>query len=53
MPKQLVLKAIQSPGWLVAVCFALWFAAHSFFAFLLVVFTIVGLLKKNDESGIV
>ena len=36
MPKQLVLKAMKSPGWLVAVCFALWFAAHSFFAFLFV-----------------
>jgi len=52
MPKQLVLKAMKSPGWLVAVCFALWFAAHSFFAFLFVSFTVAVWIKRSIKAAL-
>ncbi|KXU94870.1 hypothetical protein CR51_26055 [Caballeronia megalochromosomata] len=51
MPKQLVLKAMKSPGWLVAVSFALWLAAHSFFAFLFVSFVVFSWIKRSIKSA--
>jgi hypothetical protein len=52
MPKQLVMKAMKSPGWLVAVCFALWFAAHSFFAFLFVSATVAVWIKRSIKAAL-
>ncbi|WP_321794629.1 hypothetical protein [Caballeronia sp. J97] len=52
MPKQLVSKAIKSPGWLVAVCFALWFAAHSFFAFLFVCAAVATWIKRSIKTSL-
>ncbi|MBC8640732.1 hypothetical protein IAG25_28345 [Caballeronia sp. EK] len=52
MPKQLVLKAMKSPGWLVAVSFALWLAAHSFFAFLFVLFVVFSWIKRSIKSAL-
>ncbi|WP_250518916.1 hypothetical protein [Caballeronia sp. ATUFL_M1_KS5A] len=52
MPKQLVLKAMKSPGWLVAVCFALWLAAHSFFAFMFVSFVVFSWLKRSIKAAL-
>ena len=51
MPKQLVSKAIKSPGWLFAVCFALWFAAHSFFAFLFVSAAVATWIKRSIKPS--
>ena len=52
MPKQLVLKAMKSPGWLFAVCFALWFAAHSFFAFLFVSATVAVVDQEIHQGSV-
>jgi hypothetical protein len=52
MPKQLVLKAMKSPGWLVAVCFALWLAAHSFFAFMFVSFVVFSWIKRSIKTAL-
>jgi hypothetical protein len=52
MPKQLVSKAIKSLGWLVAVCFALWFAAHSFFAFLFVSAALAMWVKRSIKASL-
>ncbi|SAK90317.1 hypothetical protein AWB75_06300 [Caballeronia catudaia] len=52
MPKQLVFKAIKSPAWLVAVCFALWFAAHSFFAFLFVSFAVATWINRSIKASL-
>lgn len=51
MPKQFVSKAIKSPGWLFAVCFALWFAAHSFFAFLFVSAAVATWIKRSIKPS--
>ncbi|SAK73701.1 hypothetical protein AWB80_04151 [Caballeronia pedi] len=51
MPKQLVFKAMKSPGWLVAVCFALWLAAHSFFAFMFVSFVVFLWIKRSVKAA--
>jgi hypothetical protein len=51
MPKQVVLKAMKSPGWLVAVCFALWLAAHSFFAFMFVSFVVFSWIKRSIKAA--
>ena len=51
MPKQFVLKATQSPFSFLAVCFALWFAAHSFFAALFVGFIVVMWVKKSIHNA--
>jgi hypothetical protein len=51
MPMQFVYKAAQSPFKLLAVCFSLWLATHSFFAglfmFAVVVFSIKKLVKAR------
>ena len=52
MPKQLVYMAMKSPFALLAVCFALWFAAHSFFAGLFVFFVAVYWIKKSIRSAL-
>ncbi|MFL9912000.1 HMG-box domain-containing protein [Paraburkholderia sp. RL17-337-BIB-A] len=52
MPKQFVLKATQSPLSFLAVCFALWFAAHSFFAALFVGVIVVMWVKKSIHNAI-
>lgn len=52
MPKQLVFNAIKSPAWLVAVCFALWFAAHSFFAFLFVSLAVATWIKRSIKASL-
>jgi hypothetical protein len=52
MPKQLVSKAIKSPAWLVAVCFALWLAAHSFFAFMFVSFVVFSWIKRSMKAAL-
>ncbi|TCK32495.1 hypothetical protein B0G84_8300 [Paraburkholderia sp. BL8N3] len=52
MPKQLVSKAIKSPAWLFAVCFALWFAAHSFFAFLFVSFAVAIWIRNSIKAAL-
>ena len=51
MPNRLVLKAMKSPGWLVAVCFALWLAAHSFFAFMFVSFVVFSWIKRSIKAA--
>lgn len=50
MPKQLVESAIKSPFKLLAVCFALWFASHSFFAALFVGFAAIAMFKKSLKA---
>jgi hypothetical protein len=52
MPKQLVVRAIESPAWLVAVCFALWFAAHSFFAFLFISFAVAAWIMRSMKVSL-
>jgi hypothetical protein len=47
MPKQLVVRAIESPAWLVAGWFALWLAAHSFFAFLFISFAVATWIMRS------
>lgn len=47
MPKQLVHMATKSPLVFLAVCFALWFAAHSFFAGVFVLFVGAAWIKKS------
>jgi hypothetical protein len=51
MPKQFVTKATQSPLSFLTVCFALWFAAHSFFAALLVGFVAFVWVKKSIRDA--
>jgi len=51
MPKQLVESAIKSPFKLMALCFALWFAAHSFFAALFVGFVALRIVKKSLKAA--
>jgi hypothetical protein len=52
MPKQLINLAAKSPFALLAVCFALWFAAHSFFAGLFVFFVAAFWIKKSISSAL-
>ena len=51
MPKQFVTKATQSPLSFLTVCFALWFAAHSFFAALFVGFIAFVWVKKSIRDA--
>ena len=59
MPKQFVMRATRSPASFLAVCFALWLAAHSFFAAMFVSFVALMWAKKairdaskaEDEAG--
>jgi hypothetical protein len=51
MPKQLVESAIKSPFKFLAVCFALWFAAHSFFAALFVGVVALTMVKKSLKAA--
>jgi hypothetical protein len=51
MPKQFVLKATQSPLSFLAVCFGLWFAAHSFFAALFVGCIVVMWVRKSIHNA--
>jgi hypothetical protein len=51
MPNQFVVKVTQSPLSFLAVCFGLWFAAHSFFAALLVGFIVVKWVKKSIHNA--
>ena len=52
MPKQLIYLAVKSPFALLAVCFALWFAAHSFFAGVFVFFVAVYWIRKSIRSAL-
>ncbi|MDR5826016.1 hypothetical protein [Caballeronia sp. LZ043] len=52
MSKQLITMAIKSPAWLFAVCFALWFAAHSFFTFLFVCAAIATWIKRAIKASL-
>jgi hypothetical protein len=52
MPKQLVYMAVKSPAKLVAVCFALWFAAHSFFAAIFVFLVCAAWVKKSISAAL-
>jgi hypothetical protein len=52
MPKQLVYMAAKSPLVFLAVCFALWFAAHSFFATIFVVFVGAAWVKKSISAAL-
>jgi len=52
MPKQLVYMATKSPLVLLAVCFALWFAAHSFLAGVFVVFVGAAWVKKSISTAL-
>jgi hypothetical protein len=47
MPKQFVMKATRSPLSFLAVCFALWFAAHSLFAALFAGFIVLLWIRKS------
>ncbi|MGF6637119.1 hypothetical protein [Paraburkholderia sp. MM6662-R1] len=51
MPKQFVMKATQSPLSFLAVCFGLWFAAHSFFAALFVGFVVYRWIKASIRNA--
>jgi large-conductance mechanosensitive channel len=50
MQKHLVSKAMNLPGWLVAVCFALWLAAHSFLVFMFVSFAVFLWIKRSIKA---
>ena len=52
MPKQLVYMATKSPLVLLAVCFALWFAAHSFFAGVFVLFAGAAWIKRSISTAL-
>jgi hypothetical protein len=52
MPKQLLHMATKSPFVLLAVCFALWFAAHSFFAGVFVLFVGAAWVKKSISAAL-
>lgn len=51
MLKLLVSKATQSPLSFLAICFGLWFAAHSFFGALLVGFIALERIKKSIRKA--
>jgi hypothetical protein len=52
MPKQLVYMTTKSPLVLLAVCFALWFAAHSFFASVFVFFVGAAWIKRSISTAL-
>jgi Na+-transporting methylmalonyl-CoA/oxaloacetate decarboxylase gamma subunit len=52
MPKQFLMKATSAPLWFFAVCFALWFAMHSFFAALFVLYAAYRWIKSSIRKAI-
>ncbi|MEI5998502.1 hypothetical protein H3V53_15175 [Paraburkholderia bengalensis] len=52
MPKQFLMKATRSPMSFLAVCFALWLAAHSFFAALFVGFLAIKWIRSAIRDAL-
>ncbi|MCC8397264.1 hypothetical protein LJ656_32335 [Paraburkholderia sp. MMS20-SJTR3] len=52
MPKQFLMKATRSPMSFLAVCFALWLAAHSFFAALFVGFLAIPWIRTAIRDAL-
>ncbi|HXI88906.1 MAG TPA: hypothetical protein VNO24_02720 [Blastocatellia bacterium] len=52
MPKQFLMKATRSPTSFLAVCFALWLAAHSFFAALFVGFLAIKWIRSAIRDAL-